>query len=122
MSEAKSLPPPRYEPADASPRYILIGGSLLGLGVVLSLIISALLYRAGDQGRRVFNSAQSFRHGPAEKTGIALDWAEQDRLVRAHLEEYGWVNRPAGIVRIPVDRALDLVAAESAAAEKERHP
>jgi hypothetical protein len=28
---------------------------------------------------------------------------------KRQLETYGWVNRPAGVVRIPVERAMDLI-------------
>jgi len=122
MNRTESLAPPRYEPVDASPRYIILGCGVLALGVALSLLVSALLYRESDQSRRVFSTEQSFRHGPAEKTGIARDWAEQDRLVEEHLHGYGWVDRPAGIVHVPVDRALDLIASEAATKTEEKHP
>jgi hypothetical protein len=31
---------------------------------------------------------------------------------KALVESYGWVDEPLGIVRIPIDRAIDLVAAQ----------
>jgi hypothetical protein len=34
--------------------------------------------------------------------------AEQDALIRT----YGWVDEPLGVVRIPIDRAMDMVAAQ----------
>lgn len=34
--------------------------------------------------------------------------AKEDDL----LTHYGWVDRPKGIVRIPIDRAMDLIAAK----------
>ncbi len=36
---------------------------------------------------------------------------EQERLVHAHLDGYGWVNRAGGAVHIPIERAMDLVVA-----------
>ena len=39
---------------------------------------------------------------PSELRNFVL-WEEQQ------LQTYGWVNRSGGIVRIPVDRAMDLV-------------
>lgn len=33
-----------------------------------------------------------------------------------HLNSYGWVDRQKGVVRIPIDKAMDQVVAESAAA------
>lgn len=34
------------------------------------------------------------------------------RTDRARLESYGWVDRDAGIVHIPIDRAIDLMVEE----------
>ncbi len=36
----------------------------------------------------------------------------------AILHRYGWVDRQAGVVQIPIERAMDLVAADAAAASK----
>ena len=33
---------------------------------------------------------------------------------RATLDRWGWVDRDAGLARIPIERAMDLVAAEGA--------
>ena len=43
----------------------------------------------------------------AEKD-LARYRAEQKQL----LESYGWVDQPLGVVHIPIDRAIDLVAAQ----------
>jgi hypothetical protein len=39
---------------------------------------------------------------PSEMRNFRL-WEEQQ------VHTYGWVNRPGGVVRIPIDRAMDLV-------------
>jgi len=44
-------------------------------------------------------------------TANQQSWQAQDRLVRAHLDGYGWVNRAGGIVHIPIERAMDLIVA-----------
>jgi hypothetical protein len=36
-------------------------------------------------------------------------WRDPDQ---ARLHSYGWVDRRAGVARIPIDRAMELVAAE----------
>jgi hypothetical protein len=46
--------------------------------------------------------------------------AEEDiATLRSHEEEllnnYGWVDREAGIVRIPIDQAIELLAEDGAA-------
>lgn len=38
------------------------------------------------------------------------DMAELDARQRALLESYGWVDRQKGVVRIPIDRGIELMA------------
>ena len=33
-------------------------------------------------------------------------------LEREHLHHYGWVDKNSGVVRIPIERAIELVAAQ----------
>jgi hypothetical protein len=42
--------------------------------------------------------------------GGTLRGARDTAARRAHLETYGWVDRPAGRLHIPIDRAMELVA------------
>ena len=41
----------------------------------------------------------------AERREILKEQTERERAV---LEQYGWIDRDAGIVRLPVERAMDL--------------
>ena len=36
-----------------------------------------------------------------------------NQVRRAELESFGWVDRPRGVVRIPIERAIDLVSEEN---------
>lgn len=47
---------------------------------------------------------------PRLQASPVLDLAAMRAQERATLDAYGWVDRKAGKVRIPVDRAMDLVA------------
>lgn len=46
----------------------------------------------------------------------AADLAKFEKQQRAELNGYSWVDRDRGIIRIPVDRAMALVAAKGTAA------
>lgn len=46
---------------------------------------------------------------PALQTDPARDWAELERRQRERLSSVGWVDREAGIVHLPIDRAMTLV-------------
>lgn len=37
------------------------------------------------------------------------EWKKTQSVQRKDLESYGWIDRPAGIVRIPIDRAMQLL-------------
>lgn len=112
MSE---LSPARYESSDASPRPI----ALTALGVIAGLgLCAATVSWICGSGEGTKGDA-SFRESPAEVTGIERDWQQQDSAVGEHLNGYAWVDRRAGIVRIPIDRAIDQMLRESAAPGKE---
>ena len=48
--------------------------------------------------------------GPILRPSPPLDLKQFKESEMPRLTEYGWVDRPAGRVRIPVERAIDLVA------------
>jgi hypothetical protein len=50
-------------------------------------------------------------------TSPTLDLVTLRREERALLESYGWADKPAGKVRIPIDEAMRLYAERGAAAE-----
>jgi hypothetical protein len=118
MSETTPLPPTDYEPHDAPPRRVAIVAACLAGGILLSLAISLALYALrydnapslGTMGRQT-----SFRHSPDATTDIAADWQRAEAEFSAHLSSYGWVDRDAGIVRIPIDRAMQRVLDDASA-------
>lgn len=116
MNSSAHLPAADYEPHDASPRRLLLVGAGLAFGILLSLAIALALYfsryhdapRAGNFGRQT-----SFRQSPSATTDIAADWQRQDEAVRQHLTTYGWIDRDKGIVRIPIDCAMQRLVEDA---------
>jgi hypothetical protein len=93
---------------------MLVGIGLFFAGVVVCLLASAGLYRSWE-GRRCGAAPEfSFRHGPDITTDIARDWRAQTAAVKDHLENYAWVDRSGGWVRIPLEREMELSAQQSA--------
>jgi hypothetical protein len=90
---------------------------IFGLGVAGLLVNSVMVWRAGAP---VHIGAPLAQLGDAATTGRfpeprLLVNAEQARTERtAHedrqLRTYRWVDRSAGVVAIPIDRAMDLIA------------
>lgn len=63
----------------------------------------------------LWNPAKGARVGagfPVLQVSPRLDLEEFRRREEAELNSYGWVNRTAGIVRVPIDQAMNLVLEE----------
>jgi hypothetical protein len=101
---------PQHEATDAHPRVVLaIAGALA------FLIGAALLVGRGYvRSHGTVPTAVGFQYGPQERTSVSQAWADYQRDTAAHLAGYGWIDRRAGTVRVPLDRAIDLVAAGEA--------
>jgi hypothetical protein len=103
------------ERTDASPRAVAFVGFSLVAIVGFCLAVAAWVYHYDDRSRAVVLGLApngGFQNGAHEQTEIERIWKAQDRIVHEHLDGYGWVDRSAGIVRIPIDRAIDLILAE----------
>ena len=122
------MPPPRHESTDADPRVVaLIAGSLAVL-VAMGLAVGLGLFGHRSHGGELAPAKPAealFQNGPAAQTSVAQSWDEYERDTRLHLEGYGWIDRKAGVVRIPIDRAIGLVAdglQGAGSAEREANP
>ncbi len=97
----------------------------IGVGFVLAAVfgvVLAWLLIAGPHGPRPPAPPAFASPAPLGTNAPGADETLQYRnIVRprsdpgARLREYGWVDRDAGIVHVPVERAFELMAAEAAA-------
>ena len=108
-----------YESRDIDfPKLIAIGIVLL-IGTALSMVVAALVFtylagkEAGTQPPPSSLTAVTTPTQPPEPrlqvTPVA-DLKEYRAKQEEMLTTYGWVDRKAGFVRIPIDRAIDIVA------------
>lgn len=94
-------------------------GKLWLLGLALVAIV--LLAVAGARLLTHMLGAPNYPAIDVEAPAVRMtpDRVELLRAYRASkqaaLESYGWVDRDAGIARIPIERAIDLVARRAAA-------
>ena len=104
----------RYETTDGSPQLALLAGAVV-VGLIATSLLAGRWFLPDPASPATTAPVQgadaSFEHGPAARTSVELDWAEQDRQVRERLGSYGWVQRDSGIVRIPIERAMARLAA-----------
>jgi hypothetical protein len=111
-SPSPSNPEPQspVEPDEVNTGVLFVTGSLLAVGVVLVvLLLQAWFYNW--RGSVVQERAIS-----ASTSETALGRAILEN--RKKIDRYHWINREAGTRAIPVDRAMELVAAEMAAGQK----
>src|SRR5437773_2150974 len=93
----------------------------IGLALLMIVVLSIVwlmmeVLRAGSVSRDPRPSPLAEANAPKEPPAPRLQSAPVDdmRALRAAeaaaLQSYGWVDRDAAIARIPVDRAIDIVA------------
>lgn len=92
------------------------GIALIGAaGVVVffvSLAAAGVLLRVGEAGRERLAEPATSPSGTVERAVVADTerGLDQRRTQRESLSRYGWVDRDAGVVSIPIERAMELVA------------
>jgi len=108
---------PGYETADLDPGGIGLIGTMFVLGLIISSLVTALYYQAVSirtQHREgallvpVPHQARTFPT-PRLQARPPHELAAFRQRENAMLENYGWVDREKGVVRIPIDRAMDLL-------------
>jgi hypothetical protein len=110
---------------DVNPRGVAWGFAMILGGIVLACAGAWLAYRmlrppqgfagpATTAGMRVAGP----RLDPAPQPAKAAYEAEKERLVNG----YGWVDRKAGVARIPVEQAMELMARQAQAGQGRARP
>jgi hypothetical protein len=100
---------PGYETRDASVRGLL----WFGAGLILACVVVELLMLGFY--RLFISEARSERPKEVKLTSTENLYQQLRDLHRDEekaLESYGWVDRKSGVVRIPIERAMELVAAK----------
>jgi hypothetical protein len=96
-----------------------IGIAAFALVAIVS-IASAVLYFSVPGPRSAQRNAESALHRAVSPPRLQADPAAEllryRREQAALLQGYGWVDREHAIARMPIERAMQRVAAESAAA------
>ncbi len=107
-----------HEPTTIQVRGILIG--IVGLVVVVAVcqLLLALWMRRFNREEQRVNALYPRRHDievdqfpqPRLQESPPVDLVSMLRAERARTSSYGWVDKEKGIARIPVDRAMDILA------------
>jgi hypothetical protein len=115
-----------YELSDLNPGYVGLFGLGLAVVLVIAVIVASLLihYKTVQYVRHETPIPQLAREREATLgTRLQIDAQNELREMRAAedatLNSYGWVDKNAGIVRIPVDRAMEILAKKGLPARKQ---
>ncbi len=120
MKEDESSPEPR-QMADVVPTAKV---SLVGVAALVIFALGSLgavaLWRQGERAQQPSGPPPIPADvGQAEIGGVfgrPFDEFGGGQAIREaqrrRLESYGWVDRPGGVIHIPIDRAIDLFLAE----------
>jgi hypothetical protein len=104
-----------HETRDANIRNLLIFGAGLSLLVIAGLVISRAVFRyfVGHQGlgppASPFEDVRTLPPEPRLQVTAPKDLNQYLAAQNEILNSYGWVDQQAGVVRIPIQRAMDLL-------------
>lgn len=108
-------PAGRHEMTDASMSGLVKFGIGLFLLIVVVMIGMIWMFDHFSSTQQLGPPASPFAESQAPPRGPLLQVYPARDLKSFHLDEdeklnsYGWVDQKAGIVRIPIDRAMDLL-------------
>ncbi|MEX2299965.1 MAG: hypothetical protein WD733_03450 [Bryobacterales bacterium] len=108
-----------HEKSDAStqPLFRFVVG--LAVFVAAAMVVMGMLYSYFGEREAALDAPLSplakqqvplVVSGPQLQPNPTLDLGDLRRQEEAQLNGYGWVDQPAGLVRIPVERAIELMA------------
>jgi hypothetical protein len=106
---------PGYETRDANARGVF--GFLIALGIVITLVSLACwgLFRHYSAGRASLEPTSPFSNMRQLPAGPQLQVNPRQDLLKFRaeqehsLESYSWENKDDGTVRVPIERAMDML-------------
>ncbi len=112
---------PMHEQSDINVRGVMWGGVAIVAGIVLAVLASYFLLQmwnapSGSQPLGGPNTGFDFQVASPQLQASpqqerARYFAEKERL----LDSYAWIDRRAGIARIPLEQAMQIMAARDGA-------
>lgn len=116
--------PPAYEQRDVTPRGVIIFLASMFASLALILVLVWGLWRVlawirASEGPFPEPQASQLPPAPRIQANPPLDLWRLRLHEDSILNSYGWVDRQAGTVRIPVSRAMELLAKRGLASQPE---
>ena len=114
-SHGPAVASPGYETRDANVRGVFSFLVVLGLALVFIALLCWGLFKYFSAGQATRAPASPFSETRQLPTGPQLQVNPRQDLLRFRaeqersLESYSWENRDAGTVRVPIERAMELL-------------
>ncbi|MBV9008017.1 MAG: hypothetical protein JO354_02465 [Verrucomicrobia bacterium] len=106
-----------YERRDVSVRVVTwFAIGLIVCAIIMHLVVAGLYklfehqHPSPDAPSRIAFHAQNRAPAPQLETTPQTDLAKYESAENAKLNSYGWIDKQAGVIRIPIERAMDLIA------------
>ncbi|HEX3799084.1 MAG TPA: hypothetical protein VH413_10320 [Verrucomicrobiae bacterium] len=126
-TSAKQAAPVRYNPLEVSLPGIALFAGLVVLMLVLVFPASKWMLRhfemkaeradtTGSQVSPAIAASRANFPAPRDQLKAPEDLAIFNMREQEELNSYGWVDKRAGVVRIPISRAMDLLVEREASA------
>ncbi len=108
---------PRHETRDATVRYIIYFGIAMAISVAAAFLVSTGTLRFFEKHQSLGPPTSPLANGPeVPPPGVPRLQAHPHRDLEKYLahekqllNSYGWVDRKDGIVRIPIERAMNIL-------------
>ena len=85
--------------------------AVMFIGMAISLLITwGLAANSGDARTRPIGAVRQLPPSPRLQADPKIDFDAYMASEQTRMNSYGWVDRKAGIVSMPIDRAVELVA------------
>jgi hypothetical protein len=103
-----------HEQTEVNVRTIVVSLAFLLLGAILAAIVTIGIFRYLHDTYKPDVAAKEAQPQIPPEPRIEVAPAEQIQALRAHedhvLTSYSWVDQKSGTVRVPIDRAIDMLA------------
>ncbi len=113
----------QHQPSEFNVRGVVWGGIAIAIGIAFAAILSYFLWQRWSlpDGERPYGGPNAFSvpsfDKPQLQSAPQLERAQYFAEKRQLLESWGWVDRSAGIARIPVEEAMRLNAEDGGNAD-----
>jgi hypothetical protein len=114
-SHGAPIPSPGYETRDANVRGVIAFLVTLSIVLAMALLVSWGIFRyfsmtlPDRKPASPFTEIRQLPSGPELQVYPRQDYVRFLENQQRSLESYAWENRDAGTVRVPIERAMDLL-------------